>query len=1231
MRILQVRFKNLNSLNGEWLIDLAHPVFAADGIFAITGPTGAGKSTILDAICLALYGRTPRLAKVNRSGNEIMSRQTGECFSEVTFETRAGHYRCHWSQHRARKKPDGELQAPKHEIADAGSGKIFETKIRGVAQQIEDVTGMDFDRFTRSMLLAQGDFAKFLQAAADERAPILEQITGTEIYSRISVRVHELCSAERAKLEALEAELAGMSLLAPEDEKQLGESLEQQTRREAALARKITRVNEAIVWLQCIAKLEQELQQLGKRKEAWRLSRDAFAAEQEKLGYANRALELSADYASLSANRGQQKSGRKTLKRNQAALPAREAAAKEAEAARAKAAEQLESRKLEQQRELPAIRRVRDLDLKIDEKAAPIDKAEKSIAELSRTLSTYRLRQEKDIAELEGARAALQELQEQQASQADDDLVEHLAGIQGRCETLRNLHGQLAGKGEEIAGAEGQFQEASRICEEQSENLLSLKRARDKLNGLLVEKQEELKQTLESEDLADWRGSLSMLAEQKARFADTLEAVQSLSQSQQALAKLGDQEAALSAEKTALSNQLVSEAGKQAALEQQLELLETRFSLLNKIEELEEARQRLQDGEPCPLCGAEEHPFAEGNIPVVDETRQGLTEVRVELKSSTEAVSELNVKLARLDKDLQQALSDRERHTGEIDETNRLVAKACLQLPVDAADSDFVSKLKELQDKNLLDLEHAAKVVQAAGQVENERNSLRQKLENAGGEVLNAERDSLAATHKKEVSGQKLEQLKQETDRQQNQLEEALGMLHRELRAFGVETLSIETLDSVLEQLTARRDQWQALQQEQEKLGKTSTELEIKTRHQNEQIQTSENEISEQQKVLDSLLQERENLSTERRKAFGDRDAGQEEQRLSSAVNAAEQAREEARQKSSVAERELHKLQSRIAELKELIVTRDNPLKEMEKRFLEQLGEAGFSSEGDFLAARLAESERNELAQQSQKLEQEKIEFTSMEAEKNRLLDAARLRRITEQPQGELEDTRKIQISKQRKLQQDIGATRQKLETNANLKQQQQVQLQAVEAQQDECSRWDLLHELIGSADGKKFRNFAQGLTFETVIGHANRQLQKMTDRYLLSRDSAQPLELNVMDNYQAGEVRSTKNLSGGESFIVSLSLALGLSRMASEKVRVDSLFLDEGFGALDEEALDTALETLSSLQQDGKLIGVISHVPALKERIGVQIQVTPQTGGRSVIDGPGCGGAAGRTCATPT
>ncbi|MBU8849377.1 MAG: AAA family ATPase, partial [Desulfobacterales bacterium] len=218
MRILELRFKNLNSLYGEWVIDFTAPEYVYDGIFVITGPTGAGKSTILDAVCLALYGRTPRLKSITKAGNEIMSRQTGECFAEVTFETRERRFRCHWSQHKARKKPDGNLIDSRHEISDVKTGKILESKKRNVAIRVEQETGMDFDRFTRSMLLAQGGFAAFLAATPDDRAPILEQITGTTIYSDISKRVHERRSDEDKKLELLEAQTAGIAILNDEDE-----------------------------------------------------------------------------------------------------------------------------------------------------------------------------------------------------------------------------------------------------------------------------------------------------------------------------------------------------------------------------------------------------------------------------------------------------------------------------------------------------------------------------------------------------------------------------------------------------------------------------------------------------------------------------------------------------------------------------------------------------------------------------------------------------------------------------------------------------------------------------------------------------------------------------------------------------------------------------------------------------------------------------------------------------
>jgi len=221
LKILAIRLTNLNSLAGSWEIDLTASDFASAGIFAIVGATGAGKSTILDAVSLALYGRTPRIRQISKSANDLMTHNKGQCSAELEFISARGHFRCHWSQHRARRLPTGELQQPRHEISDAATGKVLETKMKEVARKVVELTGMDFDQFTRSMLLAQGEFNKFLQASADDRAPILEQITGTEIYSRISRQVHELTGRSKQHLDLLRHELTGFKLLSHEEETQI--------------------------------------------------------------------------------------------------------------------------------------------------------------------------------------------------------------------------------------------------------------------------------------------------------------------------------------------------------------------------------------------------------------------------------------------------------------------------------------------------------------------------------------------------------------------------------------------------------------------------------------------------------------------------------------------------------------------------------------------------------------------------------------------------------------------------------------------------------------------------------------------------------------------------------------------------------------------------------------------------------------------------------------------------
>ncbi len=160
--------------------------------------------------------------------------------------------------------------------------------------------------------------------------------------------------------------------------------------------------------------------------------------------------------------------------------------------------------------------------------------------------------------------------------------------------------------------------------------------------------------------------------------------------------------------------------------------------------------------------------------------------------------------------------------------------------------------------------------------------------------------------------------------------------------------------------------------------------------------------------------------------------------------------------------------------------------------------------------------------------------------------------------------------------------------------------------------QWESLNELIGSKSGQKFRTFAQSLTLETLLSYTNQHLQEFAKRYILQRVPGSELELQVIDRDMADEVRSIHSLSGGESFLV--ALALGLASLSSNKTQVKSLFIDEGFGSLDQETLDIALASLDTLQSLGRKVGVISHVPALVERIGAQVVVEKQRGGQSVV-----------------
>lgn len=1078
MRILQVRFKNLNSLVGEWEIDLRHPAFASDGIFAITGPTGAGKTTILDAVCLSLYGRTPRLNKVTKSGNEIMSRQTGECFAEVTFETQTGRYRCHWSQHRARKKADGELQPPKHEIANADSGEIFESRIRGVADQIESATGMDFDRFTRSMLLAQGGFTAFLQAAPDERAPILEQITGTEIYSQISIRVHERQREEREKLNLLQAETAGIVILAPEQEKEIGQALETKQKEAADLAAKSADTGKAIAWLATIDGLNKEIVSLADEASGLQGDIEAFKPDRERLNRSLSAATLDGAYATLTAIRKQQVDDRAALKAAEETLPGSEASAKE-QAETLKSAELKTARvKDELKASAPVLQKVRSLDQKLADQKKAVTEGEAGCKRDAAKIDEVKQAKRKEQEKRSKAHEALELVYRYLEAHAQDEwLISGLAGV-----------------------------------EEQLNDLLS------RQNEIL---QKETDQEKATKALAQTAKSLDNCQKQAGIRKQSLDSSsQRLQQGKEALNQL-------------LGDRLLRE------YRTEKETLLREMAFLTKIAELEDHRAKLEDGKPCPLCGATEHPFAEGNVPVPDETER------------------------------------------KIDALTKLIRKA----------EDQEAAIKKLEEAE---------------------SSARNKL-------TDAERLASAAANDKKGAEKALADVTEGLEKRRADFTDRKQAVSAKLLPLGVTDIPEMDISSLLETLSARRKAWLAQITKKADIEKQIADLDSEVTRLAAVVETQSTALAEKRERLETLKKELATGNGERKALYGDKNPDDEERHLNKAVSDAESAERQARERHNELQQKWHTAKAHVESLGKRIDQRAPELRRLETEFSAALAPVDFSNEEQFLAARLPSARRRELTAKAKELDERQTDLKARQKDRQTRLATEMSLKVTDKSLAELGPQFKAYEESLKALRDIIAGLRHKLSENTAAKERIKEKQTAIEARKKECRRWENLHELIGSADGKKYRNFAQGLTFEMMIGHANRQLRKMTDRYLLVRDDAQPMELNVVDSYQAGEIRSTKNLSGGESFIVSLSLALGLSQMASKNVRVDSLFLDEGFGTLDEEALDTALETLAGLQQDGKMIGVISHVPALKERISTQIEVTPQTGGRSQISGPGC------------
>jgi len=884
MKILRIELENLNSLRGKWTINLSDEIYESNGIFAVTGPTGAGKTTIFDAVCLALYGQTPRLGKIGRQQNEIMSRRTKECYARVLFEVNGEKYLTQWEQHYSGRN----LQSPKHIISDADTGEIISETVTGTQAKIQELTGLDFKRFKQAVMLEQGGFDAFLKANKNDRAEILELLTGTEIYSEISKLVYERAKDEKIKLDDIKFQRDNRT---PNDdfqsEDEISDALQEAEKNLESAAAKQKENNLSLEWLKNIQKLEKNLAENSREISQLERRFEVFTADYKRLETGQRAAELAGDFSNLKANRENYKKLQDNARKLKDEISNEEAIISDIEKER-------------------------------------LPKINKEISEMKKNFSP-------------------------------EESPESFCGFAK--ERVR-IFTEIATRENDIKNKKAAYEKNFQIAQR---NLKASEENRNKFQAIYNEKEQKV-----------------------------------------------------------------------------FELSNVRVEGILEIE-----RRKLKPGRPCPICGSTEHP--------------GLIIHNEKINDVDDALNLAKIQFEKARKDL-----DKADENFSISQANDSTARANL----DNATQEF----NKISDQR----------TEAKSEISDLLDKLGIKIKNVG-EIIPAIDAWLA---------------------------------------------KLKNLEESLRRLNEKRN-------------------DCKIR-----VDTKQNSLSQANSELEISKNELENL---------------------------------------------------------------------EKDFSEKLREKNFEDEKNFTASIIDADEIRRLTDRKQELENEKIRLGGLKDNFERNLAAEKEKSITKKNLEELEPEVKAVEKFINDLNKKITLLEKSLEDRKKLQRELAKLTKDYERQEEIYARWSALSNLIGSAQGDKFRVFAQNITLSMMINLANEQLEKMNGRYILTASpDSNELDLSVVDKEQAGEIRPTENLSGGERFIISLALALGLSQISGNKSRIDSLFLDEGFGSLDEDALNTALEALGELRRGGRMIGIISHVAALRERIAAQIEVIHKSEGVSIIQGPG-------------
>ena len=1147
MRIHSLHVEAIGPFPGSHDVDFDE--LSAGGLFLLEGPTGAGKSTLLDAMCLALYHATPRLGGITKEANGLMTRHTAHCRAICEFEVNGIIYRAEWEQRRARGKTEGNLQPAQARFFDLSKPDGTDDFLSGVTevrQRITEIIGLDFERFKRTVLLAQGGFAAFLNTPAKERGRLLEDITGTQIYSQISIRIYGEYRSRQDQLEKIEARMGAQVPLST-------------TERSDLLAEK-----------QSLQAAQRQLQQ-------------AMQPLQQQLQYWQQQQELTQRLTVLA----QEIAGSQARLQQMQPLQTRLLLADQAEPLRP-----LHQRTVQEQQQLQELQQQH---IVLSQQAVQArthwrQHCQRALQDLQRQQHQLNLAHQQQCGQLQ------QGMQWLDQHQQDEQLATYLPQWQQEQARLSQaarqiaqlqdqqgvLAGQMAGQQTIVQSSHAEWQKSQTQVESYRQHLSDLQARRLEF--------------LEQRAFSDWQQEQHGLQQQ-------LTALNTVAQQQAEQHKLElqikDLQKTINKEKQECDQkkQLCQQCQQQLqTADQQVIYQRQLWERERQIASLEQIRQQLQPDDPCPVCGSQQHPAIDSYA-------------AIDPSASQRQLQELEQTQAQLQQQVKRAEQDLSRQEERLHQQQ-------LQLVQYQAQWEPLSRslYAQFADKSVtpeqvrLNIDQIEQIIDKNHQRLKQVDMLDQRVQKGQELLTAAERDSHARHLAHEQQQARYEALQQEEvtlqerlSAQQLQHGQELTALMKQIRTtipLSIDTQDSETdtadlakLSSLLQTYGQKLEKWQRAQQA--------------VQQGQQRLQQLDHQLATLQQALDQVTAQWQ----------------QGGETVMPAISPGEtpdpvaKAQPPRLQLPDLAQIQQHyqqwqQLSARGEQLQAHVQQQGSQLASCQQQWQAQRQAAGFDDDAQFQAALLSVTERQALTTELEAARQQLLRLEAQQDEQQQQL--VRLQQLTTGLDsrealaarlGELETELHQHLNRQGQLQQRLDDDDQLAQRQSTLRQQHQ-QLR------DELLNWERLNTLIGSSDGNKYRMYAQGLTLRYLTELANQHLQHLHDRYQLTAivDEKQ-LNIGVMDTWQGNLTRESRTLSGGESFLVSLALALALSDLVSHHMNIQSLFLDEGFGTLDQDALDAALNSLDSLQARGKLIGIISHVEALKERVEVQVQVNKQTG----------------------